>query len=453
MTVGLFSIDPLKLQLLKQNGGVHHHNGDNGDLDPEEQKKIEEEREKVKKDFQRAKRLEPILSNHHYLLVTLLLCNAAAMEALPIFLDALVPTAYAIIISVTFVLIFGEVLPQALCTKDPLSIGSRFAPFIRFLMIVLWPIAYPIGKLLDVVLGHDDGKIYFSPHELKGLLDLHANVPHDPHDPEANVEKKLTSDQAMIMKGALDLHHKDVVDAMTPIQEVFMLDYNSVLNEDTMAKILAVGYSRIPVFEGHPGNIKGLILVKRLISIDPEENRLLKNISLREPLFVHPEMSLTDLLNLFQRGRSHLAVVSEHFEMLQKLYDAGERVPPELTVDGIITIEDVIEEIIQEEIEDELDVIREQNPEAKTPHRGVPLMSTDVAVQMAVDKFKKGLERRRKRKISVARREQSAKDFEMQHFDKVKMVQAVRSDVVMLPLREESAPPSARNSEHEEEKA
>jgi metal transporter CNNM len=410
MTVGLFSIDPLKLQLLKQNGDNQHHSINHDDGDPEEQKEREEEREKLKEDFQRAKRLEPILSNHHYLLVTLLLCNAAAMEALPIFLDALVPSAYAVIISVTFVLIFGEVLPQALCTKDPLTIGSRFAPFIGFLMLILWPIAYPIGKLLDVVLGHDDGKIYFSSRELKGLLDLHANVPHDPDDPEAHLEKKLTSDQAMIMKGALDLHHKDVVDAMTSIDEVFMLDYNSVLNEETMAKILAVGYSRIPVFEGHQNNIKGLILVKRLISIDPEENRLLKNISLREPLFVHPKLSLTDLLNLFQRGRSHLAVVSNHFEVLQKLYDAGERVPPEMKIDGVITIEDVIEELIQEEIEDELDVIRETVSESKTPHRGVPLMSTDVAVLVAVNKLKKGLERRRMRKISKARREQLEKE-------------------------------------------
>jgi hypothetical protein len=71
MTVGLFSIDPLKLQLLKQNGDNQHHSINHDDGDPEEQKEREEEREKLKEDFQRAKRLEPILSNHHYLLVTL----------------------------------------------------------------------------------------------------------------------------------------------------------------------------------------------------------------------------------------------------------------------------------------------------------------------------------------------------------------------------------------------
>lgn len=50
------------------------------------------------------------------MLVTLLLCNAAAVEALPLCLDELVPSVVAIILSVTGVLAFGEIIPQALCT-------------------------------------------------------------------------------------------------------------------------------------------------------------------------------------------------------------------------------------------------------------------------------------------------------------------------------------------------
>jgi len=46
------------------------------------------------------------------MLVTLLLCNAAAVEALPICLDRLVPASWmAIVISVTGVLAFGEIIP------------------------------------------------------------------------------------------------------------------------------------------------------------------------------------------------------------------------------------------------------------------------------------------------------------------------------------------------------
>lgn len=91
------------------------------------------------------------------MLVTLLLSNAFAMEALPIFLDAIVPSIWAIIISVTAVLFFGEVIPQAVCTgPQQLLIAEKIAPMVRLLMFVLGIITYPLSKLLDWVLGEHD---------------------------------------------------------------------------------------------------------------------------------------------------------------------------------------------------------------------------------------------------------------------------------------------------------
>jgi metal transporter CNNM len=63
-----------------------------------------------------AEKIFPIIDKHHWMLVTLLLCNAAAMESLPLFLDVLLPSWAAIVVSVTAVLMFGEILPQAICT-------------------------------------------------------------------------------------------------------------------------------------------------------------------------------------------------------------------------------------------------------------------------------------------------------------------------------------------------
>lgn len=54
------------------------------------------------------------MKNQHLLLCTLLIGNSLAMEALPIFLDTLVPSYVAILISVTLILAFGEVIPFAL---------------------------------------------------------------------------------------------------------------------------------------------------------------------------------------------------------------------------------------------------------------------------------------------------------------------------------------------------
>lgn len=50
-----------------------------------------------------------MIRRHHLLLVTLLLANSVAMETLPLFLDRLVPSWAAVLVSVTAILLFGEV--------------------------------------------------------------------------------------------------------------------------------------------------------------------------------------------------------------------------------------------------------------------------------------------------------------------------------------------------------
>lgn len=87
------------------------------------------------------------------MLVTLLLCNAGAMETLPIFLDRMVAPTTAIILSVSLVLIFGEVIPQAICTgPKQLTIAYYMCPVVLCLMyltsIISWPIAWILDKLL-----------------------------------------------------------------------------------------------------------------------------------------------------------------------------------------------------------------------------------------------------------------------------------------------------------------
>ena len=81
-------------------------------------------------------------------------------KALPIFLDRIVGPLAAVIISVSAVLIFGEVLPQAACSRHGLAIGAFLSPLVWFLMVVLSPIAYPLSKMLDLMLGEEHGTLY-----------------------------------------------------------------------------------------------------------------------------------------------------------------------------------------------------------------------------------------------------------------------------------------------------
>ncbi|KAG8497415.1 hypothetical protein CXB51_008725 [Gossypium anomalum] len=244
-----------------------------------------------------ASKIVPVVRRQHLLLCTLLICNAAAMEALPIFLDSLVSAWGAILISLTLILMFGEIAPQAVCTRYGLAIGAKVAPFVRVLIWICFPVAYPISKLLDLLLG-EGHEALFRRADLKTLVDLHGN--------EAGKGGELTRDETTIIAGALEPSKKTAMDAMTPISETFAININA---KDLMKLILEKGHSRVPVYHERIENIIGLILVKNLLTIHPASEVPVKNITIRRIPRVPESMPLYDILNEFQKGHSHMAVV------------------------------------------------------------------------------------------------------------------------------------------------
>jgi metal transporter CNNM len=134
LTMGLLSLDPLML-LIKMRAGA------------------------TKKEQDQAASLLPIVRQHHLLLVTLLLLNSMANEALPLFLEVLVSPVVAVILSVTLVLFFGEIIPSAVFTgPNKIELAAKMTPLVRLVMFLLWPIAFPIAKVLDKVLHEEEGE-------------------------------------------------------------------------------------------------------------------------------------------------------------------------------------------------------------------------------------------------------------------------------------------------------
>ncbi|GJY75317.1 DUF21 domain-containing protein-like protein, partial [Tanacetum coccineum] len=144
----------------------------------------------------------------------------------------------AILISVTLILLFGEIIPQSVCARHGLAIGAAVSPFVRVLVCICFPVAYPISKLLDHLLGHEHVAL-FRRAELKTLVNFHGN--------EAGKGGELTHDETTIIAGALELSDKTASDAMTPISDTFTIDINAKLDRDLMNVILEKGHSRIPV--------------------------------------------------------------------------------------------------------------------------------------------------------------------------------------------------------------
>ena len=295
-----------------------------------------------------AAKVLPIIERHHLLLVTLMLWNATAMEALPIFLNNLVPEWLAIVLSVTLILFVGEIVPAAILTgPKQLSIAAACAPLVYVVLFLFSPVAYPISLVLDKLLGKEEGITQYNRREMATLVRLqHEEVSRG----GGGDIDDMHMDEVAIIEGALTFRNIQVREVMTPLNEVFMLSARDVLSYKTLSEIFKSGYSRIPVYEANKDDIIGLILVKDLIFVDPEDATPLKNfVQLfgRQPTLVWQDDTLGLALAGFRQKQSHMALVRD-------VVDNG---PADSTYRmlGIVTLEDIIETILGAEIEDETD--------------------------------------------------------------------------------------------------
>ncbi|TCD71384.1 hypothetical protein EIP91_010090 [Steccherinum ochraceum] len=307
LTLGLMGLDELHLRVLSSSSE-----------DPVERRNA-------------VKVLQLLSRGRHWVLVVLLLGNVIVNESLPIFLDdALGGGVAAIAISTTMIVIFG-IIPQAVSVRYGLAIGAKCAPVVLGMMYLFAPIAWPIAKLLDHVLGKDEAHTY-KKAELKTFLQFHRQG-----------EEPLRDDEISILNGVLELNTKDVATIMTPMKDVVTLSYDKVLDHDTVDYILRSGYSRIPVHEPYkPKSFIGLLLIKRLLSYDPARCWPVSKFSLSILPEADPSINCFQALDYFQTGRAHLLLLSKTPGI------AGGAI-------GVVTLEDIIEEIISEEIVDETD--------------------------------------------------------------------------------------------------
>ncbi|OEU19879.1 DUF21-domain-containing protein, partial [Fragilariopsis cylindrus CCMP1102] len=286
LTMGMLSIDPL--MLLVKIRASHS----------QEEKK-------------QAEALLPIVKQHHLLLVTLLLLNSMANEALPLFLEVLVSPVVSVILSVSFVLIFGEILPSAIFTgPKKLKLASNMVPIVKIVMCLCYPISYPIAKVLDKFLHDDDGDDggAFDRGEISALVRIQYEERIANKRQHMDDVQSIHVDEVTMVEGALQMKTKFAMDHFTPIHRMFAVPENLILNEDSVVDIYSSGYSRIPVYEQNrltPKSqtaIKGILLTKHLIVVNMNEDRPLLTMPLLIPPCVSPKMNLVELVNLFQTG-------------------------------------------------------------------------------------------------------------------------------------------------------
>ncbi len=282
---------------------------------------------KIKLGDKRAKKVYGVRKKGNLLLCTLLLGNVAVNSALAIFLGNIASGVMGGIAATGLIVIFGEIIPQATVSRYALEVGSKTTWVVKIFIFVLYPICFPLSKVLDKVLG-DEMPTVWSRKELAEIIKHH----------EDSKDSGLDSDEERIILGALSFSDKNIMEIMTPRTVVFSLEASTLLDVKVLLKIKKSGFARIPIYEDRVDNIIGILYSKDLIGLRKQDT-IKKLCKKRKPLRVTTKKRLDVLLGQFIRKKVHIAVIfNEYNEFV-----------------GIVTLEDIIEEILKIEIVDEDD--------------------------------------------------------------------------------------------------
>ena len=243
---------------------------------------------------------------------------------------------YATIIMTLMILIFGELIPKTLALSKSDTYALKISPFIRFLVILLYPLTFTLNFIVYVLL-KIVGVNYSNfkkeeisekrEEELRGAIDLHG--------------EDSSRDEKNMLKSILDLDEITVGSIMIPRKDIFSLPANINFN-NLIEKLEESPHSRIPIWEKNPENIIGVFHVRRLISQkNPDPKKFNIKLLCQKPWFIPESTKLDNQLMEFKKRKEHFSiVVDEYGEFL-----------------GIVTLEDIIEEIVGD-IDDEQDMLK-----------------------------------------------------------------------------------------------
>ena len=356
-----------------------------------------------------------IMSNHNKYWVTTTLFSLVIASSIFIYIciNVLISDNFkTIIFSFILFLIFLDLIPRYIVKIYNLSLTSNCFNFIKFLIYITSPITFILGKLYSFILSNQSiSNFKMNKKDIKAFIELQRMKKEEDAEVknhsdtelsinEFNGEKNknlsnegdrklaLNEEEANLMLSALDMREKKVEDVMIPLEKVYTIDYDEIINDQKIKEIIQKGYSRIPVFSfNNQNDLMGIIRIKQLLGLNFEQNKSLSdlNIKVRKPIVVHPNIPIIDLLKVFLNGRSHMAFITDNVEKIQYAYgldrnnsmmDLNDKqnfrrnINSNSSILGIVTLEDVIEHIYGIKINDEDDYDNEKKQRMKMKYQG-----------------------------------------------------------------------------------
>ena len=286
-------------------------------------------------DEQKQEKLKGLLAESEKLLATILVGNNLinvmvvvvlnfAMNQIFVFNSPVASFVVQTVILTFLILLFGEVMPKLYASNNNVKFALAAYGGLRFMMSLFAPITKIMVKSSYIV--------------DKVVSKRADNISMDDLSKALEASDVTAGDEKDILQGILTFGDKTVAEIMRPRVDVVDIDYDAKF-EDVVKTVIDNGYSRMPVYDETPDNIKGILYAKDLLPyIGKRDNNFRWQNLLRSAYFVPETRMIDDLLEDFRKKKIHLAVVVDEFGCTQ----------------GIATMEDVLEEIVGD-IDDEYD--------------------------------------------------------------------------------------------------
>ena len=226
----------------------------------------------------------------------------------------------------------SDILPKKIAAQSSEETGVRLVGFQQIIYIITLPFVWLckgianfflriMGKATDV----DDS--YFSEDKVMSMLD------------RGQESGEIKEEGRRMIDSIFEFDDLLAYEIMTPRTDVFMIDLDDDRSE-YFDEMMELTHSRIPVYQGDPDNIVGILHIKDYLYNATKkgfENIKLKKL-LRPAYFVPETKNIDSLFRELQLNRQHLAILIDEYGGFS----------------GIVTVEDIIEQIVGD-IDDEFD--------------------------------------------------------------------------------------------------